>query len=109
MDSGSTSPSRVSCGIFPPSEAFDSSGCPNPASGVSFALPLLGDDEFGEGDSVAGEDSPPSEGLSRISKLLSQLCPESVPTSVASNFRSCQFEGLFSNLAKPPKEPFAVV
>ena len=96
-------------GFFPPSKAFDSSARPNSASGVSFALPPLGDDKFGEGDFVAGESSPSSEGLSRISKLLSQLCPESVPASVASDSHACQFKGLFSNLAKPPKEPFAPV
>ena len=87
------STSRGSLGIFPP-EAFDTSARPNPAPGVSFALPPLGDDEFGEGVSVAGEAAPPSEGLSLIAKLLSQLCPECVPSSVASDSRECQFEGL---------------
>ena len=109
VDLGSASSSRVSLGIFPPSGAFNSSARPNPAPGVSFALPLLGDDEFGEGDSVAGEAAPLSEGLSHISKLLSQLCPESVPSSVASDSRACQFKGLFSNLAKPPKEHLLVL
>ena len=75
----------------------------------SFALPPLGGDKFGEGDSIAGKAAPLLEGLSRISKLLSQLCPEAVPSSVASDSRTCQFEGLFSNLVKPPKEPFAPV
>ena len=56
-----------------------------------------------------GETAPPSEGLSHISKLLSQLCPESVPSSVASDSHACQFKGLFSNLAKPPEEPFTPV
>ena len=67
VDSSSASTSRGSLGIFPPSEAFDSSACPNPAHRVSFDLPPLGDDEFGEGDSVVGEAAPPSEGLSCIS------------------------------------------
>ena len=49
---------------------------------------------------------PPSEGLSRVSGLIAQLCPEAIPDSVASSSRSCQFEGLFSDLSSPPKEPF---
>ena len=60
----------------------------------SFALPPLGGDKFGEGDSIAGKAAPLLEGLSRISKLLSQLCPEAVPSSVASDSRTFQFEGL---------------
>ena len=38
-----------------------------------------------------------------------QLCLEAIPTSVALSARSCQFEGLFSDLSTPSKEPFALM
>ena len=39
-------------------------------------------------------------------RLLFQLCPDAMPASVSSASHSCQFEGLFSDVAKPSKEPF---
>ena len=72
-------------------------------------LPPLGTngDEYENSETAAIP--TPSEWLSRVSRLITQLCPEAIPDSVASSSRSCQLEGLFSDLSTPPKEPFTPV
>ena len=95
-------------GLFPPSSSF-SFGEAKPASSVSFVLPLLGTDKNECENSETSAIPTPLEGLSRASRLIAQLCPEAIPASLAPSIRSCQFEGLFSDLATPPKEPFTPV
>ena len=59
--------------------------------------------------SAVGDSIHSSEGLARVCLLLFHLCPDAVPSSVASAPRSCRFEGMFSDISKPPKESFSPI
>ena len=108
--------SESSHGLFRPSNLFGpslnrdhSSGFAEPSLRVSFSLPPLVSEEESDVASVVGDSFQPWQGLSRVCRLLFHLCPDVVPTLVTSAPRSCQFEGLFSDIAKPSKETFSPV
>ena len=73
-------------GLFPPSSSF-SFGEVKSASSVSFVLPPLGTDRDEYENSETPAIPTQSEGSSRVSRLIAQLCPEAIPASVASSVR----------------------
>ena len=66
-------------------------------------------DEDVDVSSGAGDAASRVEGLHRVCRLLFQLCSEAVQDSAPPPPRICQFEGLFSGVAKLPKEEFSPV
>ena len=76
---------------------------------VSFVLPQSAVEEDLDGVLGACDAAPPAEGLHRVCCLLFHLCPEAMPESAPATLKSCQFEGMFSDVAKTPKEEFSPI
>ena len=76
---------------------------------VSFSiLPTVGEEEI-ETASILGEVAQPSDASCRLCRLLAQFCREAFVGSAPVAPKTCQFEGLFSEVTCVPKEEFAPV
>ena len=76
---------------------------------VSFSIsPSVGEEDM-ETASVLGDASQPSDASHRLCHLLVQFCPEAFVGSSHAAPKTCQFECLFSEVSRVPKEEFAPV
>ena len=69
---------------------------------VSFSIPPSVGEEEMDTTSVMGDASQPSDALRRLCRLLAQLCPEAFVGSTPAAPKTCQFEGLFSEVTRLP-------
>ena len=76
---------------------------------VSFSIPpTVGEKEM-ETASISGEVAQPLDASRRLCRLLAQFCLEAFVGSAPMAPKTCQFEGLFSEVTRVPKEEFAPV
>ena len=76
---------------------------------VSFSIPPSAGEEDMETSSVLVDTSQPSDASRRLCCLLAQFCPEAFVGPSPAAPKSCQFEGLSSDVTRVPKEEFAPV
>ena len=76
---------------------------------VSFSIPSSVGEEEMETASVSGDISQPSDAPRKLCRLLAQFCREAFVGSAPAAPKTCQFEGLFSEVTRVPKEEFTPV
>ena len=76
---------------------------------VSFSIPPSVGEEDMETASVLEDTSQPSDASRRLCRLHAQFCPAAFVGSSPAAPTTCQFEGLFSEVTRVPKEEFAPV